>query len=83
MADDRLRNYTQAMVIDPSTGKSMPKVFVVTDDNIQPTLKYIEHRILSTDNQPVASTSGKGATLIHIDTGDLFMSDGTSWVVWE
>jgi len=39
---------------------------------------YKEHRLLSTDEKPTTDNS-KGDAVLEIDTGDVYIWNGTSW----
>ncbi|MCD5324792.1 MULTISPECIES: hypothetical protein [Pontibacillus] len=50
--------------------------------NTQLTGSFVEYRILSTEPYPSAVPEEKGATLVIMDTGEVFMNHGSSWGVW-
>ena len=68
MADDRLKNYTQAMDIDPDTDKPMPKVIAKAAYN-----NYVRK---STDTFPIGK---EGDSLYLWDTKVSYINDGTAW----
>ena len=69
-----LTSYVNAMVMDPDTGKPMPKVMVVGEngETTQPST-FVRK---STDTKP---TGTEGASLYLWDTKEAFIHDGTEW----
>lgn len=67
-ADDRLKNYSQAMDIDPATDKPMPKVSAQA--------QYTSYVRKAADPFPVGK---EGDSLYLWDTKVSYINDGTTW----
>lgn len=57
---------------------SMPSVTIATMPSVTIAGSYKEHRLLSSDEKPMTDNS-KGDAVLEIDTGDVYIWNGTSW----
>jgi hypothetical protein len=73
MSQDKLKHYTQAMEIDEETKKPMPKFRLSGSE--------MEYYGADVSSRPQADVVPVGAVFMAVDTQEVWMSNGTTWVV--
>jgi hypothetical protein len=71
---------TKQLLTD-SSGKPIPQMYDQVNDTYIPLIK-MEYYGKSTDTKPSPPNTPKGATFLEIDTKNVYMNDGSSWVVF-
>lgn len=73
--------YHSKRMLKDADNKYIPQQFDQAKDEYEPLLK-MEYYGLSTDTKPVPSVTPKGATFLEMDTKDVYINNGTTWVVF-
>lgn len=73
--------YNQKNLLTDVNGKPIPQMYDQPNDMFIP-MKQMEYYGKSTDTKPANISTPIGATFLEIDTKNVYINDGSAWVIF-